>query len=293
MEFHRAEAVDRALEVLAKFEDRAQLLAGGTVVMRQLSRGELEPAALIHIGALRPELSGVARAEAGVELGALTTLWELREDPLIESEYRSIGQAAASVGSWQTQSVATIGGNVCAAAPGADLVPPLLVHGATVTLKSARRGERCLALSEFLRAPGQTAREPDELVTSFSLDPAPDASADVYLKVGRRGAMESAIVGLAARLCFDRGGTEIVNARLATCAAGPIPARAREAERRLVGPLDPSPFPPRLAAAGEALANEATPVDDARASASYRRALAPRLLHQAVRACRAALSGRE
>jgi len=286
VEFHRALAIDRALEVLAGFGSRARLLAGGTYVMMQLARGDSAPEALIALDGLRNELGGVSREGDGIRIGALTTLRELTEHPLLNPRYRSIARAAASIGGWQTQSVATVGGNVCSGSPGADLLAPLLVHGAVVTLRSARRGERRLALSQFLGGPGQTTREPDELVTALSLDPASEASTDVYLKVGRRSAMEIAIAGLAARLGFDAGGQAVMDARLATCSVGPIPRRATEAEHLLVGPLAPD----RLARAGEALARETTRGDDVRASARYRRALLPRLLLRAVRECRAALA---
>ncbi len=286
MEFLRAETIDDVLDVLAARRHRAELLAGGTHVMRRLAQGVSNPDTLVQLDGLRSELAGVSRDGDRVVIGALTTLRDVAEHPLLCDRYRAVCQAAGCVGGWQTQSVATLGGNVCDASPSADLLPPLLVHDALVTLRSAARGEHSVELGRFLTGSGETRRQADELVTAFSLDPPPETSADVYLKVGRRGAMEVAIAGLAARLDFETSGREVAAARLATCSVGPVPTRAVEAERLLVGPLDPD----RIARAGERLAAESSPVDDERASASYRRAVLPRLLIRAVRECRAAVA---
>ena len=94
--------------------------------------------------------------------------------------------------------------------------------------------------------------------------------------------MEVAVVGLAARLTFDHQGT-VVDARIAVASVAPRAFRADQAERRLVGStLDNA----ALAEAGQLLRTAAQPIDDARATAAYRRRVLPGLLARAVAICR-------
>ena len=280
MEFLSVNTVEQALEVLASHGGGAAVLAGGTDVMIQLERHEIDPGFLIHVEHLA-ELSFI-RKNGGLHIGALATHRRLAESASSDGEYTAISTAAAAIGGWQTQSVGTIGGNIGNASPAADLAAPLLVHNASVGLASRARGERRLALDDFLRGRRETAREPDELITDFQLEPQSGRTADVYLKVGRRSGMEVAIAGLAVRLTLDEDAETISEARVATCAVGPVARRAAEAEAILKGQKLETDV---LRAAGEALAVSSSPIDDARASAAYRRRLLPGLLERGLRIC--------
>jgi carbon-monoxide dehydrogenase medium subunit len=128
----------------------------------------------------------------------------------------------------------------------------------------------------------RTARRPEELVTAVTVTPSPPFSGEAYVKLGRRRAMEIAIVGVAARLTFDEGLSEIRDARVAVCAAAQVPYRATDAEHRLIGaPLDEE----SLAEAGRLAAGPASPIDDVRASAEYRRRVIGSLLIRAATRC--------
>lgn len=277
MELHAAESLDAALDVLATRGDRCQVLAGGTDVMIQLARGEITPAALLHIERIA-ELRGI-ETNGAVHVGALVTHRELAKGVLGDG-FRSVAESAATVGGRQTQVVGTIGGNVCNASPAADTLPALLVHDATVTLRSIA-GSRTVPLSAFLLGRRATTRAPEELLTAIGMPAAGEGSGEVYLKVGRRSDMEVAIVGLAMRLRFDEAGT-VTEARVALASVGPCPQRATGAEAALVGaPLETD----RVDAAAAAVLDGIEPVDDLRATAGYRRRVLPGLLRRAVGIC--------
>lgn len=280
MRFRRAETIEEALDSLAALGDDAHVLAGGTDLMVQYLRGELAPDTLVHIQ--RIESLGRITENGALSVGALVTHRKLAVDPAIRRLLPGLAEAAATVGGRQTQEVGTIGGNVCNASPAADTVPPLLVAGATVHLASSS-GERALPLDDFLLGRRHTARRPDELVTSFEMDlPAP-RSGEVYLKVGPRGGMEVALVGLAARLSFDPDGETVAEARIAATAVAPHPFRAVAAETVLAGRrLEAG----AIADAGRLLAEAADPIDDQRATATYRRRVLAPLLARAVDLCR-------
>ncbi|MFQ5948217.1 MAG: FAD binding domain-containing protein [Acidimicrobiia bacterium] len=280
MNFRSAQTEEEALSWLAELGSGAQVLAGGTDVMIQYMRGEISPSVLLHIERL-DDLRGTAVNER-VDLGPLTTHRRLVTDELINREFMAVAEGANTVGGWQTQEAGTIGGNICNASPAADLAPPLLVANAEVGLRSTG-GARTLPLADFFEGRRQTARRPDELVTNISLERPGKRTGEVYLKLGRRGAMEVAIVGLAARFSFAEDGETVSGARVALCSVSPRPYRATEAEQVLVGSrLEHE----ALAEAGRLLTASASPIDDVRSGANYRLVTLAPLLERAAAVCR-------
>ncbi|MGH9296213.1 MAG: FAD binding domain-containing protein, partial [Acidimicrobiales bacterium] len=204
----------------------------------------------------------------------------LGTDPTICSRHPALAEAAATVGGWQTQAVGTLGGNICNASPAADTAPPLLVADSVLELTSSA-GRRSVPVEEFFLGRRKIDRRPDELVTAVVLRPIGPGAGEAYLKVGRRGAMVVAVAGLAARLLFGKDG-RIEDARVALCSVAPTPLRLREVEKVLVGSVGSE----AVVEAGAVLAAAVAPIDDARASGSYRRAVLAGLLERAVGLCR-------
>ena len=279
-EFVGSSDLDHALEVLAEHGSEATVLAGGTDVMVQYLRGQVAPSLLLHVRGI-PDMRGVSAGNGHTQLGALATHHELATSAHVVSDHVALAEAAKTVGGRQTQNVGTIGGNVVNASPAADLLPPLLCANASVHLKS-KRGARTLPLDAFVTGRKQTALEPDELVVGFELERPDDRTGEVYLKVGRRGAMEVAIVGLSARISFGEDG-KVSDARVAVCSVAPVPFRAGACEAALVGgDLDVD----TLREAGRLLEAQGQPIDDVRGTAAYRRRVLPGLLERAVTICR-------
>jgi carbon-monoxide dehydrogenase medium subunit len=276
MEFRVVSTVEEAVGWLAERGEETRVLAGGTDVMIQRMRGEIDPAALLFVGRIAG-LDAVA-FDGGTRIGALTTHLTLRSDPRVLDQAPALAEAAATVGGWQTQAVGTLGGNVCNASPAADTAPPLLAAGAVFEL-AGPGGTREVPAESFFLGRRQTARRPDELLTSVVLPPRPHGTGDAYVKVGRRSAMEVAVVGLAVRLTIGPAGV-VERARIAACSVAPRPFRATEAESILQGSMLEDDA---VAEAGRALAAAASPIDDARASAAYRLRVLPRVLAKTVR----------
>lgn len=281
MDFVDAGDLTQALAVLAERGSETTVLAGGTDVMVQYLRGDMRPATLLHVRRVS-ELSGIETGDLTTTLGATTTHWQLRTDERVGRAHPALAEAAATVGGRQTQNVGTVAGNVVNASPAADLLPPLLIADATVRLANSS-GSRIVPLADFVVGRRETTRAPDELVTHVTLERIGERTGEVYLKIGRRHAMEVAVVGLAARLKFDGDG-QVEDARLAVCSVAPVPFRATEAERALVGSdcRDGA-----LREAAELLRRAAAPIDDARATAAYRTRVLTPLLERAVAGCRA------
>ena len=267
-----------ALRVLAS--GPATVLAGGTDLMPQSRAGRVRFApTLLNLQGIA-ELRGVTRSAGDVEIGALTTITDLLEDPLIRAGAPVLHKACDHFASSQIRNAATLGGNICNASPAGDTLVPLLVLGASVVLASAAPAgivKRRLPLAQFLVGPGRTARRADELLVAVQA-PVPAAGwVDRYVKFGARPALDISAIALAVGGTLRDGRLE--DARVAFGAVAPTAIRASTAERVLSeGPLDRARIDRAVDAADAAI----HPISDVRASDWYRRELVHNLLRRVL-----------
>jgi len=268
-EYIRARTLEEALQVLADYGPEARVLAGGTDLLPEMRSGKLAPRYLIDISRLA-ELQGIRateeEGEEGLIIGALTTVREVETSPLLVGGYRVLAQAAGTLGSVQVRNRATIGGNLCHAAPSADTAPALLVLDAQAEIAGPEGRER-IPLEQFFLGPGQTILGPGQLLVNLYLPRPAAGTAGVYIKHSLRRAMDLAFVGVAALLSVSDGHLQKV--RIALGAVAPTPMRARRAEEVLLARGDLSPA--TIAEAARVAAEEARPIDDIRSTAWYRR----------------------
>jgi CO/xanthine dehydrogenase FAD-binding subunit len=219
-------------------------IAGGTDLMVALNFDRERPPALLNLNEV-PELCEWSREDGTVRLGAGLTYTEAME-PSLADLLPALAEASRTVGSPQIRNRGTIGGNLGTASPAGDALPPLLVAGTEVVVASVR-GERTLRLEEFVVGPKRNALAEDELIVSVI---AGTGGSQTFMKVGPRNAMVIAVVSLALRVDDEL--------RAAFGSAGPVPTLVRAP----LGEVDS--FPDRVAEA-------ASPIDDVRGSAAYRR----------------------
>ena len=276
-------SIEDAIGELARGEARA--LAGGTDLLPQLREGRRSADRIVDLKRI-PALASITRlAQGGIEIGAALSATRVARDAAIAASYPAIAAAARLLGSWQIQNRASLGGNVCNAAPSADVVPALICHAAEAHVAGAN-GRRRVALEDLFVAPGQTVLKAGEMLVSLSLAAVPRRSATTYLRFTPRREMDIAIAGAAVRIDLAEDGT-IALARIALASVGPTPLRALPAERLLQGNR---PEPALARAAAVAAASAARPISDTRASADYRRALVEVLTRRALAASARALN---
>ena len=269
-------SVDEALAALAELGPDAGIVAGGTdIVVGARSGKKPLPQGLVAIHRLS-ELAGMANG-SGLRLGALVTHGELETSELVRSRWSALSDAAALVGSPATRHVGTIGGNLCNASPAAETVSPLLVYGATASLRSAA-GSRTLPVSELILGPAKTALAPGEILTEVSVPSLPVGSGSAYVRLEYRQTMEIAVVGAAALVTLDDSG-RVADAKVALTAVAPTCVRASAVEEALRGA---EPAADALAVAAALAAEAARPIDDVRASAAYRSAMVPVIVRRAL-----------
>jgi CO/xanthine dehydrogenase FAD-binding subunit len=236
-------------EALALKTERPEAvpIEGGTDVMVDLNFDRARPAAILNLNEVA-ELKGWSRVNGALRLGAGLTYTGVQKE--LANELPALAEASRTVGSPQIQNRGTIGGNLGTASPAGDALPPLLVEGAEVEVASGR-GVRRMALGDFLVGPKRNALEPDELILAAWLQPS--GAKQTFMKIGPRNAMVIAVCSLA--LVADRERGEL---RASFGSAGPVPGL-------VVAPLDERDgFPDQVAEA-------ASPIDDVRGTAVYRR----------------------
>jgi CO/xanthine dehydrogenase FAD-binding subunit len=236
-----------ALRVKAE-RPESRPIAGGTDLLVELNFDRTRPETILNLAEV-PELKGWSRENGIVRLAAGLTYTEAMQAPLAEL-LPALAEASRTVGSPQIRNRGTIGGNLGTASPAGDAHPPLLVEGAEVELGSIR-GTRTLPLTEFFLGPKRNALAEDELVLAVRL--APSSQAQTFMKVGPRNAMVIAVCSLAVLADRERG-----ELRAAYGSAGPVPAL-------VTAPLDAHEDFPQL------VADAASPIDDVRGTAAYRR----------------------
>lgn len=282
--YERPETCDEALALLAR--PGARVLAGGTDLIPQLREGRRKVSILVDVKRVR-ELSEIAQTANGAwRIGAALTVAQLAGHAAFVAAHGAIVEAGRLIGSLQVQNRASLGGNLCNAAPSADAVPLLLAHDAMAVIASAR-GTRREAVASLVQGPGRTTLSPDEMLLALELPEPAARSASKYLRFTPRREMDIAIAGAGVRIDLDAAG-RIGLARVVLASVAPTPLRAPEAEALLVGQM---PSETLFAAAGAQAAKEAQPISDTRGSAAYRRDLVSVLTRRALVACAAALEG--
>lgn len=274
--FHQPDTLEAAIGLLSEHKSDAALLAGGTALLIDMQHGELTPSHLVSLWGVSG-LSGVSLNGEG-RVGALTTISDLAEAVHGRQQLAGLYEAARMVGGRQIQNMATVGGNICKASPGADMVPPLLGLDAKLTLQGPE-GERSVSLEGFLTGPDMTALRPGEILTSIRLPLIPQRTGTAFLKVMRRRAVDCSIVAVAARITLAEDGKTCADARVGVAAAAPKPFRAKTAEGALEGVEIGQDVAQE---AGQLAKDESTPIDDVRASAEYRSLLVETLVERAV-----------
>lgn len=263
-------SLKEALALLEGAPEKWQPFAGGTDLMVLLESGSLVQRSYINIWPLN-ELRGISIDKGQVTVGALTTYTEVQNNAVLREEFPMLCQAASETGGLAIQNRGTLGGNIINASPAADSPPALLAYDAQLELTS-NSGSRWIEYHSFHTGYKKMSIQPGELLTRIRL-PRTGARAHYYRKVGTRRAQAISKVCLAGVCELD--GELIVHVRLAVGSVAPIPLRCFKTEATLNNQqLEQS----TVELARETLAQEITPIDDIRSTASYRRRVAGNLL---------------
>lgn len=277
-EYYKPQTIEEAIGLMGELED-AQFIAGGTDVLVLLKQKKIAPKNLISLRNIK-DLTGIEENDSGLWIGGGTTHSDIVKNTFIRQRYSALHDAVSHLGSRQIRNVATIGGNICNAAPSADTACPLLVLDAKVII-NASSVEREIDIDAFFLGPNKTTLEKNELVKGFQMPVFGDNTGSAYIKHTRRQAMDLPILGIAARVTIKKEDDNLrcEDARIAMGVVAPKPIRAKKAEEALKGRIISEAL---LAEAGEIAASEATPRDSIRGEAWYRKEMVKVLTKRAI-----------
>ena len=233
-EFVTPSSIEEAVKVLASNGDKARMIAGGTDILVQMRAGRRTPSVVVDVKSI-PELNAMSYdASKGLTLGAAVPCYKIYQDQTLAAAYPGLIDTAWLIGGIQIQGRASIGGNVCNAAPSGDSIPAVIVLNGVCNI-AGPNGTRELPTEEFCTAPGQNALENGEILVSISF-PAPLANSGAnYQRFIPRNEMDIAVVGVGSSVLLDASGQNFVSARIALASVAPTPVFAQEAGDSLAG----------------------------------------------------------
>jgi len=288
-DYFKPKTLDEALTLFSKYGEKARLIAGGTDVIVMIKQKAMAPDVLISLQGI----SGLDQIKSNgtLSIGPMVTHRAIEKSEIIRKNFSALTDAADYLGSVQIRNVATIGGNICTAAPSADTATPLLVLGTRIKIKSLKK-ERDISIEEFFKGPGETMLEPGEIVQELLIPKLLPNTGSAYYKLQRRLALDLPLLGVSVLLSLDKDkitcsdmlctaspissilhkmeedNVVCKEVRIALGVAAPTPWRAAKAEGLLRGKKLSDEL---LEEAAETAAIEAQPRDTVRGEAWYRR----------------------
>jgi carbon-monoxide dehydrogenase medium subunit len=250
-------------------------IAGGQGVMRDIRARTLQVGTLVDISRI-PELDYIRLTDDALEIGAVTTLATVAEDPTVREHLDALATAASRVADVQIRNRGTVGGNICGSWVPSwwanDIGTVLSAAGGEVTVLG-RDGTRSLPGGEFVAADSNPL-EPAEIITALRF-PRWDGSA--YVRLSRQWA--DAGIG-SATACVRRTGTGVT----VGLAVGRVHHRSIRLDDVARTIETDGLEAPSVGAAIAAAARSFTVPSTTHADADYRRAVLPVLVRRAVSA---------
>jgi len=252
-------------ELLAALQDDgAAIVCGGTDLLVKMRRGLVSPRSLIDVSRL-DELRGIEQVDGEIRIGAAVSENEILRSRLVVERLPLLAHVLKRLAAVEIRSRGSLGGNLVNASPAADSAVPLLLYEARLRLVGPD-GERWLPIDEFFVGPGRTALAAGEFIREIGIPAPPEGARFSYRKVGRRRALVISIASLGMLFRLNEGTVDLI--RIAAGSVAPTPVRIHDVERILLGsPLDDG----RIREAAQAASRAVSPIDDVRATATYRR----------------------
>jgi carbon-monoxide dehydrogenase medium subunit len=274
------ESVGDAVALLSEHGDRARPLAGGTDILVELRVGRRDIDLLVDVKAI-PELNEINYSPSdGLTLGAAVECYRVYGNSEVSDAYPGIIDFASLIGGTQIQGRASVGGNLCNAAPSGDSIPALIALGATAKI-AGPGGTRDVPVEDFCLAPRQTVVQPGELLVSLHFPAPVPGSGARYIRFIPRNEMDIAVAGAGVSVVLENG--NIKSARVALASVAPTPLFVKEAGDALAGQpaTDES-----IRVASQLASDAARPITDMRGTIEYRKQLCEvltrRALHTAI-----------
>jgi carbon-monoxide dehydrogenase medium subunit len=271
--YHRANSIAQAIELLSGIGDGARVLAGGQSLLPLLKLRFDEPTDLVDVARI-PGLAGIDTNGGTASIGALATHRHIALSALAAA-VPIVADCAHGIADNQVRSRGTIGGSVASGDPSCDW--PALLHTLDAQIQCCGpNGERTLDINGFVQDLYQTGLQPGELITGVRFAVPGAGTGGAYCAFKRCApAFPTASVGVQLKLADG----QVVSARIAMGSSGPTPVRSHAAEAELTGG---GLTKERVDRAADAAVASASPFDDQRGTAAFKRQLIATLTRRAI-----------
>lgn len=268
-----------ALELLAR-PGEMRPLSGGTDIIDQLKSNRRHADLVVDLKRV-PELLALESNSSSLKIGSAVSCTDVHNYTAENGGFPALSESTELVGSIHIQNRASVGGNVCNAAPSADTIPALLIHEAVARTASASGG-REIPLIDFFAGPGQTVLEKGEILKELVLPAPANNTASAYLRFIPRNEMDIAVAGVGSLIELNPSTKIVTKARIALASVAPTPVRAYAAEEFLEGTVIDAAAIDKTA---DLAVDSAVPITDVRGSAEYRKELIRVLTKRTLNIC--------
>ena len=268
-----------ALELLSQ-PGEMRPLSGGTDIIDQLKSNRRHADLVVDLKRV-PELLALESNSSSLKIGSAVSCTDVHNYTAENGGFPALSESTELVGSIHIQNRASVGGNVCNAAPSADTIPALLIHEAVARTASASGG-REIPLIDFFAGPGQTVLEKGEILKELVLPAPANNTASAYLRFIPRNEMDIAVAGVGSLIELNPSTKIVTKARIALASVAPTPVRAYAAEEFLEGTVIDAAAIDKTA---DLAVDSAVPITDVRGSAEYRKELIRVLTKRTLKIC--------
>lgn len=272
--------IDEALQILSKNPGSSRIIAGGTDLILEITRGQRKGIETVIDVSRLPGFAEISIDPKGwIHLGPGVTHNQVAASDLLHQKALPLVLAAWNVGSPQIRNRGTVAGNLITASPANDTITPLMALDAKVKCKSIR-GEREIPLAEFYTGVRKTVLQPDEMLVDIAFPEMKSSQKGNYVKFALRKAQAISVLNLAIVLTLDKDHISAISITLG--AVAPTIIHAQKAEKFLVGKkltdVD------MVEKAATLVSEDSRPIDDIRGSAHYRQKIVGVMLKRALNA---------
>ena len=266
IDFAKPNTVNEAVELMASKGDRARMMAGGTDILVQLRAGRRSLDLVVDAKGI-PELNQITYdPQNGLTLGASVPCYQIYQNEAVANAYPGLIDCASLIGGIQIQGRASIGGNLCNAAPSGDSIPAIIALGGVANI-AGPNGTREVAAEDFCTGPGRSVLQDGEILVSIHLPPPQAHSGASYLRFIPRNEMDIAVAGVGTSVVLDASGQNFVSARISLASVAPTPVFCKDAGESLAGkPVSEA----TIQEASEKAQADAVPINDMRGTIRQR-----------------------
>ncbi len=278
VDYERPTSLKSALSILSEKGDVTKVLAGGTDMLVKLRVRREQPDILMDSKEI-PELNELSfDPNRGLTLGAAVPLYKLYDNTDVQKYYPALVDSTTIIGGIPIQGRATVGGNLCNAAPSADTIPTLIVLGATALIQSSE-GSREVNVDEFCTGPGSNILKSNEILVSINV-PAPKQNSGAhYMRFIPRNEMDIAVVGIGTYVQLNSAGDKFEEVNVSLASVAPTPIFVKEISEFLLGK---EVNDENIEKAGQLAKEASSPISDMRGTAEYRQHLCAVLTKRSI-----------